>query len=81
MGQKVRMAVAIVVLTEIPEFWETLGEFIDKHLPERAKDIQVLRSCAYGIPVSGTEDEEVRIEFEEEPSDQKIQEATDSKGE
>lgn len=80
MAQKVRVAVAIVALTPLPEFWCGLKQYLQEKLPERAADIQCIEARVFGIPITGTENELVRIEFGEEPYDPKSQEATDSKG-
>lgn len=64
MAQKVRVAIALVVLTEEPEFWkkEALCEFVGS----RVADIQVIETHTFGVPAMGTEDELPQIRFEEE---------------
>lgn len=66
MAQKYRMAIAIVVLTEEPLFWQkdSLCEFVGS----RVADIQAIEVRSYGIPVTGTENDPVKIEFDGEPT-------------
>lgn len=67
MAQKVRVAIAIVVLTEEPEFWrkESLCEFVGS----RVADIENIMVHSFGVPAIGTENEKVQIEFEEVPKE------------
>jgi hypothetical protein len=71
MGQKVRVAIALVILTDRPELWNSKEE-VAVSLVNRQNDIEAIRIHRFGVPVSGTENEKVRIEFEEgEKSDAK----------
>jgi hypothetical protein len=63
--QKVRIALGIVVLTEMPEFWRGLKEYLAEKLPERAADIEAVRGHTFGIPIDKEGPNPVRIEFEE----------------
>lgn len=64
MAQKFRKAIALVVLTERPELWETT-EDIAVSLASRQEDIELIKTHTYGIPVTGSENEPVKIEFGE----------------
>lgn len=62
--QKVRMAVALVVLTEEPGFWRDQA-LVKAYFGDRAKDIEHIHVHNFGVPIDKEGPNPVRVEIEE----------------